>query len=549
MSQAQADSAGRAANGGDAPVTDAIAPRPPLAHTDTWHWFAGIARVGVLVVAIAGTFNLEGISGALLLPLAAYYVLGFASSIAYLYTLGRGYRVSFALTWAQVLIDFGVVAATVSFTGGPTSVLTFLFVVVILEAALLLGLMNGFVFAGLATAFMLVQALLAPYTAPEEPLIRLAYNFVVQGLAYFLTAAISGFWNQRLRLLQHFQTEILDNMNSGFVVTDAEGAVVAHNRAAERILGLERGEGVGLPVHEVFRVASGEESPIATAIRAGRDFTSYEFQVLTRAGEEKLLGLTTNRMHDMHGRLTGVIASFTDLTEAARMREELKRQDRMAVIGELAASLAHEIRNPVAAIRMATEELSRNVHEPQSAGRLANIAMRESDHLNYIVSGFLDFARNPKIKRERVDLCRVCKTTAESLRSKHEKAGDTELAIIVDAKLTPCCVYGDADQLRQLITNIASNGIDAMDARGRLTMTLSAEGNAMEVRISDEGPGIEPDKVARIFEPFYTSKSGGVGMGLAICQRIVNQHDGTIRVTSREGGGTTMTIRLPAAAE
>src|SRR5690606_15004508 len=151
---------------------------------------------------------------------------------------------------------------------------------VILEASLLLGVSQGFYLALMSTAFMLAQAAGEPLRAREFNLFQLLSNFVVQGLAYFLTAAISGFWNQRIRLMQHFQSEILDNMNSGFVVTDEKGRVTAHNRAAERILQVGRHEGIGRPVQEILRLESGAESPVLTAIRSERDFNSYEFHAV-----------------------------------------------------------------------------------------------------------------------------------------------------------------------------------------------------------------------------------------------------------------------------
>jgi len=270
----------------------------------------------------------------------------------------------------------------------------------------------------------------------------------------------------------------------------------------------------------------------------------------------KLLGLTTNRIHDARGHVTGLIASFTDLTEMARMRQELQQQDRMAAIGEQLAGLAHEIRNPVTSIRSAMDELRRNTASTAMVERLAAIGIRESDHLNEIVTGFLDFARDPSKRRELFSLQDLLAEVEEMLRQKYADAKALEIrrSPMGDA---PGQILGDRLQIRQVFLNIAQNAIEAMQENGALTMTLhpgpAGDGPGrrrgyLEVRFDDEGPGIAPDKVARIFEPFYTEKEHGVGMGLAICMRMVTAHDGTIQVASRPGGGTSMIVRLPAAA-
>ena len=521
---------------------------------DSWLWFVGTVRLGVLVVVASGTFLVGHVAEAFVPHLAGFYLFGLFGALWYLISLRRARPVAPLLTWAQLLVDFGVVAATVSFTGGTESLFTFLFVVVILEAGLLLGPRQGFVLATLATGVMLFQVL-----TYEQPIVAattaatthrldsltLWYGFSIQGLAYYLTASISGYWNQRVRRMLRFQHEILDNMNNGFLIADSNGIITAQNRAADRILALEDGEAIGRPVQDVLLVASGDECPILTALRSERDFTRYEFEARTKTGDIKLLGLSTSRAYDGRGRLIHVITSFSDLTELAEMRQELQRQDRLAVVGELAAGLAHEIRNPVAAIRGAVEELPGNDGSREVVKRLAAIAIRESDHLNQIVSDFLDFARDPSVERAVFDVRELAHEVADLLRREYESVDD--LNIRVDCGPAPCPVSADRSQLKQVLVNLGKNAIDANSVRGTVLIAVRREPTWVEVRLDDEGPGIEPDQVARIFEPFYTTKESGVGMGLAVCQRIVTAHDGVIRPALREGGGTSMSVRLPAA--
>jgi len=510
----------------------------------TWLYVAGLARVVVLGLAGAGIYWLGAYQGVGLL-LFALFSFAAATSILCLVSLRRLKQIHPLLVWTQVLVDFGVVAATISFTGGIRSFFAFLMVVVILEAGLLLGLAQGFLFATLASVFILLQAAMPPPPVPSttNQWIELWYRFLIQGLAFYLTAFVSGYWNQRVNRMEQFQRRILDNMNSGFLMTDRHGIVTVLNKMGHEILGMPNGSLVGKPVQEVLSPVSGGECPVMTALRLGRDFISYEFQVKAGHNKTKLLGLTTSQIAEHADGLGGVIASFSDLTEMASMRQELQSQDRLAAVGELAAGLAHEIRNPVAAIRGALDELPANMQSAQLVQRLSAIAIRESDHLNEIVTGFLNFARNPTLKREVFDLRQLALEVKDLIAREH--GGPGRLNVVTELPDGQCVVSGDRSQIKRVFVNLCENGVQAMGGRGTFRIRLAPSGNTYEINFDDEGPGIDPDKTAKIFEPFYTEREKGVGMGLAICLRIVTAHDGTIRVGSREGGGASVTVRLP----
>lgn len=514
--------------------------RSPYEAREAWLQYIALARLGVLAFLTLGvTFNPGPLGRAIPLLL---YLVGFATSAAHLRALRRPRHLTPQATLAQVLLDFTLVAVTVFFTEGPTSFYTLIFVIVVLEAGLLLGPSQGFILSSLAAAFMFLQLIAPPPGFEPRPTLELVYNFLVQTMAFYLTAFISGYWNQRINRMQQFQTEILDNMNSGFIITDPAGIVTVQNRAASQILGIPEGAAVGRPVAEVLRVESGGECPVLTALRSGTDFTSYEFRAITGKKRSRLLGLTTSRMTDGKGRVTGIIASFTDLTAMDEMRQEVRRQDRMAVVGELAAGLAHEIRNPVAIIRGAVEELgAKTGHDPLQT-QLSSIALRESDHLNDIVSSFLDFARQPSMKREVLDVRGLIHEVRALLE---REAGAAGVTIGVICPEEPCLVSADPSQLKQVFINLGKNAIEAMDGAGALRLKITNGPGPVEIRFDDTGPGIPPDQVARIFEPFYTTKRNGVGMGLAVCQRIITAHDGAIRPFSREGGGCSMVVSLP----
>ena len=509
-----------------------------------WLYVAGTARVAVLALAGAGIYLLGTYQGVGLL-LLALFAFAAVTSILCLLSLKRARYVHPLLTWTQMLVDLSVVAATIAFTGGIRSYFAFLMVVVILEAGLLLGLAQGFLFATLASVFMFLQAAMPPPPVPHafDQWLELWYRFLIQGLAFYLTAFVSGYWNQRINRMEQFQRRILDNMNNGFLMADRNGLVTVLNKMGHEILNAPNGSLLGKPVQQFLDPVPSGECPILTALRLHRDFISYEFQARTGDGHTKLLGLTTSQINEPADGLGGIIASFTDLTEMARLRQELQSQDRQAAVGELAAGLAHEIRNPVAAIRGALDELPASLHSAQLVERLSTIAIRESDHLNEIVTGFLNFARNPSLKREVFDLRDLASEVKDLLARQYDHS--RSLTISTDLPVAACPISGDRSQIKRVFINLGENGIQAMGGRGALGIRIKTCGNSYEVGFDDEGPGIEPHKISKIFEPFYTEREKGVGMGLAICLRIVTAHDGTIRVSSRQGGGATMTVRLP----
>ena len=508
-----------------------------------WLRLIGIARLGVLSFITIGAAFMDVPAG--LVYLLLMYLFGFTTNAWYLHTIHHRPQLGKYQATAQVLVDFSVVAVTVALTDGPTSFFTFMFVVVILEAGLLLGFLQGFLLATLATMFMIGQHLMHPYRDTTISSFVLWYNFTVQGLAYYLTAFISGHWTHRLYQLQKFQREILDNMNSGFLITDVSGNIKIQNKAAASILGLQSESAVGQYIGEILQPESGEECPVITALRSDQDFTRYEFTAILPQGQSVLLGLTTNRMTDTQGEPMGSIVSFSDLTEMDEMRQELRRQDRMAIVGELAAGLAHEIRNPVAVIRGAMDELTAENMTPGLQEKLHQMALRESDQLNEIVSGFLNFAREPLPQRKKVNVTELLEEVCDLLR--REYGHHTGLTISNKGDGATHHVAGDPSQLKQVFINIGKNGIEAMDFKGILTIsTQLSEDGPLAIQFDDDGSGVDPDKVGRIFEPFYTTKERGVGMGLAVCLRIITAHDGIIRARTRQGSGCSMLIRLPA---
>ena len=514
--------------------------------SQNWFWHFSVARIGILSFVTLGTAQMGIDQGAWIL--LSIYAFAFVSSVAFIKRLNVQGNVGIRQTWAQVMVDFSVVALTVSLTHGETSFFTFIFVVVVLETGLLLGFRQSIAIASLATAFMLWEHLSTPFWTQQLQTFALWYNFFVQALAFYLTAFVSDYWNHRITRLQEFQREILDNLSHGFMIVDNEGLVTVHNQACTEILKLRNQSLTKLPIETFLTPKSGDECPVQTALRSDQDYTAYEYPVRLPNGQSILIGLTTNKIMNEEKQLTGLIIAFDDLTEISQMREELMRNDRMAIVGELAAGLAHEIRNPVAVIRGAVEELPRQESGSTTSEKLQSMAIRESDHLNEIVSGFLDFAREPSNKRKPVPLHPLLSEIEDLLR--REFQDETALNISTEFIHDDIIVSGDGSQLKQVFVNLAKNGIESMNAEGHLRISVYQPADGpVEIRFDDEGTGIDPDKAGRIFEPFYTTKSTGVGMGLAVCLRIITAHDGTIRAANREKGGCSIHVSLPISVQ
>jgi two-component system sensor histidine kinase PilS (NtrC family) len=238
------------------------------------------------------------------------------------------------------------------------------------------------------------------------------------------------------------------------------------------------------------------------------------------------------------------VITFQDLTQIRALEETSRRQDRLAAIGRMAASIAHEIRNPLAAMRGSIQMLRADMDGNSSETELMEIILRESDRLNRIISDFLNYARPRSIVQSKVDVAELLKQTFTLLRNSSEI---NDLHVIKEQTPdSPALIDADSEQLRQVFWNLARNALHAMPEGGTLHAMVAHNSNRrLRITFADSGRGMTPDQVEHLFEPF-SSTTGGVGLGLSIVYQIIRDHGGTINVRSREGQGTTITIELPA---
>ena len=352
---------------------------------------------------------------------------------------------------------------------------------------------------------------------------------------------------QSLATLRALHERIVESIRSGVVTTDLQGRIYTFNAAAAEITGYQETDVRGQDASIFF----GELKEIIADSMAGPGAVEasprFEADCLTAEGLRLRLGFSVSPLFSEGGDTTGTVIAFQDLTRIRALEETSRRQDRLAAIGRMAASIAHEIRNPLAAMRGSIQMLRADMEAESSQTELMEIILRESDRLNRIISDFLNYARPRSIIQSKVDVGELLRRTFTLLRNSAEIE---EYQVIREyVPKAPVLVDADAEQLQQVFWNLARNALQSMPGGGELRATLQMKDtNRLGIAFQDSGRGMSPQQVEHLFEPF-SSTTGGTGLGLSIVYQIIRDHGGTINVRSREGQGTTITIELPVGEQ
>jgi two-component system sensor histidine kinase PilS (NtrC family) len=479
----------------------------------------------------------------------AVIALVFLSTLVYGVLL-RQRQAGRAAAVAQVVGDTLTATALVLLTGGVESPLAFTYSLAVVGAAIVLDRRGALMAAGACSAtyaWLLVlgrAGWLMPAGAGALTLGRAGFLLVSNALALFLIAVLAGYLSGQLttqrgqltareadlRRLSELHRQILACMPSGLITCDAEGRVTYVNRAAAGILALRE----GVPQ------AGSVEALLPGVLRLGGEQRRRELTVTTPLGE-RILGLSVAPLEGGSGSLLIV---FQDLTELRRIEEGLQRADRLAAVGTVAAQLAHEIRNPLAAMRGAAQLIAHEPTADPATARLTQILLRESDRLSRLVEDFLRFARPPEPDKRLVALGALVTETVEMLRVDPLARGAW-----LEAAVQPQQVEADADQLRQVLLNLLRNALQAVGTEGRVRVSLEGDAREAHIRVWDSKGAIPPAHLSRIFEPFFTTREGGTGLGLATAHAIVRAHGGNIQVRSSPSEGTEFDVALPKSAE
>jgi len=352
---------------------------------------------------------------------------------------------------------------------------------------------------------------------------------------------------QSLASLRALHERIVESIRSGLVTTDLQGRIYTFNAAAEEITGYRERDVRGQDASVFFGGELREHiADSVQAAEAGSANPRFETHCLTAEGLRLRLGFSMSPLFAETGETTGMVITFQDLTQIRTLEETSRRQDRLAAIGRMAASIAHEIRNPLAAMRGSIQMLRSEMGNDSSQSELMEIILRESDRLNTIITDFLNYARPRSLIQSRVDVGDLLHQTFALLR--HSPEINANQTIEEQLPDEPLEVEADAGQLKQVFWNLARNSLQAMPQGGTLRATVENSNNRVRISFSDTGRGMSPDQVEHLFEPF-SSTTGGTGLGLSIVYQIVREHGGTINVRSLEGQGTTITVELPTPVE
>jgi two-component system sensor histidine kinase PilS (NtrC family) len=329
---------------------------------------------------------------------------------------------------------------------------------------------------------------------------------------------------------------IVRSLSSGLLTIDRSGVVLFANPTATEILGLT--EIVGKPSSEIL---PGVDEHLDDT---GGPERRFEIALARPDGRDLYLGLSCSPLRDERGRSLGHVINFQDVTRVRDLQRRVRRNERLAAIGSLAASVAHEVRNPLAAIAGSAELLAGSTPSADDR-RLLAVIQREAERLNLTVSALLDYTSPRAPQWSRVDLGALCRDVAAAFAADPANAR-IELALEIGPGVS---ATADASQLSQVLWNLLRNARDAIEGPGRIRIGASTRGHGLTLTVADDGVGMDAATVDRLFEPFFSTKKGGSGIGLAVVHRVVEEHGGSIGVRSAPGEGTEFVIELPPGPE
>ena len=499
-------------------------------------------------------------------------VASLAFAISAIVTVGSAgyaeiYRKRFgqAFLYMQAVFDLLLVTAVVHLTNGTTSPFAALYILVIATASLLVPVSGGLIIAGLGIAFYFTDVVLildAPLSDPGVWLQLAVIALVTLGIRY-LSARLRESGEGKAMLVAALEQtrlqadDILRNIRSGVITVNADGRLLYANPTAEQLLGTALTTKVGEPVVESIKQVAPELAVAIQLAAETRMRTTRGEGVVTTGVRRFPIGVTTTYTeHDPEGGRRTATAIFQDLSDQKRMDALRLRAERLEGIAELSASLAHEIKNPLASIRSAVEQISRMPAVSQDQRTLSALVMKESDRLSRLLSEFLDFARVRVAKTKPIDLAAVVRGAAR-LADTHPDRDTTVRVTFEEPETGRVPIDGDEDLLHRAVFNLALNAVQAAPpgsevrievARGPLDPIpagIRFESEAVSLRVSDAGPGIPADVRDRMFDPFFTTKPNGTGLGLAVVHRAIEAHRGLVLVDSTPRG-TRFTVILPS---
>jgi len=521
-------------------------------------------RLGVSVVLLAlAPFVPSGLMAGESQILAVALIIALTSSSAML-LLGPPAQPR-RPAWFICLLDSALITAVVAATGGARSIFAFLYVLSVTAACVMLSRTRGLAIAAVSSLLytgIVVGRTVLPLSvfldSPQETTALELVTMFLNAATLLVVAIIAGGLGERyratsqeletrqkdLRDLQAFKDLIFQSVGTGLIAIDRAHRITAFNRAAEEIIGVPAARAIGNSWPALIDASVPLTSIEATIEGNPRASMRHETALRRPDSSTVPVRMTFSALRSGEGERLGLILACEDLSAIREMESRMRQADRLATLGRMSANIAHEIRNPLASLTGAIEVLTSPHTAEDARERLSQIVSRESERLNHIIKNFLEYARPAPLSITTFD---VAAAAEEVLLLLEHRA--TPGSLKVTREFTPSLMWPvDAQQFRQILWNLCINAVEAMPEGGELRVAVAARGETLEVTVNDTGEGIAAADLSHLFEPFFSTKEEGTGLGLALVHRIVQEHGGEIDVHSTPGLGTTFTLTLPRHA-
>ncbi len=507
---------------------------------------------------------------------AHYFLIALIYFLTFIYIVALKYiKNLFKFAYLQLLIDTIFITAIIYTTGGIESIFSFLYLLNIISGGIILYRYGGMIIASFSSilygAFLdlsyygLINSIgyRFPY-AKEYQSSEIFYMILVNATAFYLVAFLSGFLSEQIRKsrvelkakqkdiadLEMLKENIIQNISSGLVALDEHNKIIVFNRGAERIFNIDSRDAIQKDISDI----------IPHVMPYLKVHSPHTFNQLSYKGkEDQQIDILLNISHlkEYDGSNKGKILVFQDTTRIREMEQEVKRMEDMAILGELAAGIAHEIRNPLASISGSIQVLNDSLSKEEAHinRRLIEIVLREVSRLDHLVNDFLQFARPQRIEIEEFELNQLIMDTLYLFQNSQSWSEHLDIETKI---MTPLTIKSDPHQLKQVFWNIFLNASEAMPKGGLISISAQKEkdftsssesAESVRIKIEDNGPGLDPKIAEDIFKPFSTTKKDGSGLGLAIVKRLVEGLEGKVSGENLARKGTAITIRLPVSID
>jgi two-component system, NtrC family, sensor histidine kinase PilS len=503
-------------------------------------------------------------------PVYFLIALQYFFSILYLLFLFRE-KATQEIAIFQLFIDGLFVTAVVYLTGGIESFFSYLYFLVIMAGGILFfrwgGLLTALYMGVLYTLVLLLQGSgKVPFyygknTVPSFPSLKyIYYQIVMNGLGFLFVGYLSSIFaeqaqNQRSQIeiqkknidqLEELNRIVIENLDMGLITLDYANKILSINPAGEKILGRRFKDLIHQPLVSLFA-----DMEVGLDLNDSLEGKRLEAAYLTPEGLVITLGFSFNRVKEHRSQGIGKIFSFKDISQIKIMEERLRQVDRLALMGKMAAGIAHEVRNPLASISGSIQVLKDDFKEKGTGERLLNIISREVSKLDSLTKDFLAFTKPVQVNETRLDISRVILETVDLIKSNRQFSPNITWTLQIDSGLF---LKISAGELSQILWNLLLNALQAVPPDGKVFMSarlLRKENQEVwiEIKVGDNGPGIHLRDQTKIFEPFFTTKDRGTGLGLSIVQKLVSDLGGNIHLESSPEKGTEFTISFPQGTD